>query len=316
MPGEIFHTIRFGSSIPWQNWKPVRKLAAYDPGPFRQAVCAAIGNDLHVLGIRPGGELYHTIRFPNSWQDWEPVSQAAANFPTTGTLSDVACAGIGNDLHVIGIQVGGDLYHTIRFGSSNSWQDWEPVSKHAAYTPNMAFFPRCASVGNDLHVLAIVYGNLYHTIRYSNGKWQDWHNASAEVPKDPGSFLFETCAGIGNDLHVVASNAGELYHTIRFASLYKWQDWKPVSTQAANNPGYIYNGDCAAIGNDLHIVAASLDQLYHTIRFASSIPWQDWKNVSQAATYYPAPATGYWIVLSCAAIGNDLHIIGIMVPEA
>jgi hypothetical protein len=329
----IYHTIRFETLYKWQDWHNASQAAANNPQDpladyqwWRSLSCAAIGKDLHVIGLGLDGNLYHTIRFAssNQWQAWNNVSAHITNNP--GSFGQVTCAAIGNDLHVIGLGAGGNLYHTIRGPKTRKtkWQAWDNASTSIANNPGMPTSPQCASVGNDLHVIGLIAGNLYHTIRDSNGHWQDWGDVSSQVPGYPGPFAFASCAGIGDNLHVVAGSAGKLYHTIRYASpspyvYLPWQDWGNVSDQVAQNPGYIYFVDCAAIGNDLHVVVYNGGQLFHTIRPGSSYPWQElhwqpWGNVSEAAAndpQDPLPFDTWWRSLSCAGIENDLHVIGV-----
>jgi hypothetical protein len=204
----------------------------------------------------PAGYLYHTIRFPNSWQPWGDVGAIVTNDP--GNLGyGTACASIGNDLHVVGIHSSGDLYHTIRF--PNSWQPWGNVSAAVQNNPRGQFGDvSCASIGDNLHVVALHNnGDLYHTIRFPNS-WQPWGNVSAAVQNNPGKFSNVACASIGNDLHVVAANlSANLYHTIRFPN--SWQPWGNVSAAVQNNPiqpGYGFSSaHCASMINDLHLIA-------------------------------------------------------------
>jgi hypothetical protein len=80
----------------------------------------------------PAGFLYHTIRFPNSWQPWGDIGAVVGNDP--GFLIIEGSASIGSDLHVVAIHVKNrELYHTIRF--PNSWQPWGNVSAIVQQNP-------------------------------------------------------------------------------------------------------------------------------------------------------------------------------------
>jgi hypothetical protein len=204
--GYLYHTIRFPNS--WQPWGDVGAIVTNDPGNLGYGTaCASIGNDLHVVGIHSSGDLYHTIRFPNSWQPWGNVSAAVQNNPR-GQFGDVSCASIGDNLHVVALHNNGDLYHTIRF--PNSWQPWGNVSAAVQNNPGKFSNVACASIGNDLHVVGVQYpsGDLYHTIRFPNS-WQPWGNVSAAVqnnPIQPGyGFSSAHCASMINDLHLIAT---------------------------------------------------------------------------------------------------------------
>jgi ribulose bisphosphate carboxylase small subunit len=158
----------------------------------------------------------------------------------------------------------------------------------------------------------MAYGDIFHTIRFSNGSWQDWRNVSATVANNPGQISYLACAGIGNDLHLIgATPPGNLFHTIRYSNG-SWQNWDPVSSRAANNPGQISELACAGIGNDLHLIGATpTGDLFHTIRYSNG-SWQNWRNVS-AANNPVQP--GDMLFESCAGIGNDLHVTMVVRPQ-
>jgi hypothetical protein len=141
------------------------------------------------------GNLYHTIRFPASWQPWGNVSAVVQNNP--GNIIGFTCASIGENLHVVAIGQNEELYHTIRF-KDGSWQPWGNVSAVVQNNPGKFFRVACASIGENLHVVAIGQdGNLYHTIRFP-ASWQPWGNVSAVVQNNPGGqFGGISCARIG-----------------------------------------------------------------------------------------------------------------------
>jgi hypothetical protein len=249
------------------------------------------------------GEIFHTIRYSNSWQPWGNVSQAVANNP--GQFVSVSCASIGYDLHVIGMVPNGKLYHTIRY--SNSWQPWGNVSQAVANNPGQFVSVSCAGIGDDLHVVGFTpSGKLYHTIRYSNS-WQSWDDVSAKIANNPGKFDFVTCANVGNELHVLGlTPSGKLYHTIRYADGKNWQDWGDVSL-VPNNPGKVASVCCSGIKNDLHIVVFAYPGLHHAIRDSNKV-WRYWSDVT-----YATRATTATPSLACARVGcggcHDLHLI-------
>ena len=52
----------------------------------------------------------------------------------------------------------------------------------------------CATVGNDLHVLAVNNGDVWHTIRYGSGTWK----ATFDTPPGQGSqAAYLAVAGAG-----------------------------------------------------------------------------------------------------------------------
>ena len=98
--------------------------------------------------------MWHTIRSPGGWQAWGDVSATVTGNPGIN-FKTVACASIGNDLHVISVADNGNMWHTIR--SPGGWQAWGDVSATVTGNPGINFKTvACASIGNDLHVISVV----------------------------------------------------------------------------------------------------------------------------------------------------------------
>jgi hypothetical protein len=280
------------------------------------------------------GDIFHTIRFSNSWQPWGNVTSAVANNLGPMGYGDVACAGIGNDLHVI-FATGIGMVHTIRYSNYNSWQPWGSISQTIPNTPAGHFYLACAGIGDDLHVIASRttgpgssgLPHVYHTIRYSDSTWQPWGDVSASVgvsssvPNVP-QIRAIACATVGDDLHLVgySYNYG-LVHTIRYSNSNTWQPWGNIRSAIANTPADFGIGDiaCAGIGDDLHLVVNAYAQawnptttMFHTVRFDNPRSWQPWGNVSSGVTNSPGPL----ITIACASVRKDLHVIGSKKPTA
>jgi hypothetical protein len=201
--GELYHTIRYTKLNSWQDWRSVTQVVANNPGQMNFIACADVANDLHLVGITPTtGNLYHTIRFADGhWQDWDNLSARVGGNP--GQIGQVACSGIGHDLHII-VGTNSGIHHTIR-DSNGAWQNWGKVSQIAGLTG--AGYLSCARVGcgncNDLHVLEETPNNLEHTIRFVN-TWQAWDDVSSKIANFPSSgHLKPSCTGVGNNLHVI-----------------------------------------------------------------------------------------------------------------
>ena len=248
--------------------------------------------------------MWHTIRCPGGWQAWGDVSATVTGNPGIN-FKTVACASIGNDLHVISVADNGNMWHTIRSGG---WQAWGDVSATVTGNPGINFKTvACASIGNDLHVISVAdNGNMWHTIR-SPGGWQAWGDVSATVTGNPGiNFKTVACASIGNDLHVISvADNGNMWHTIRSPG--GWQAWGDVSATVTGNPGINFKTvACASIGNDLHVISvADNGNMWHTIRSPGG--WQAWGDVSATVTGNP----GLFNNASSASIPPSLHIVSL-----
>ena len=150
---------------------------------------------MHVVGIA-GGLLWHTIRNPDG--SWVPafglVESVEQNDP--GAFSAISCAGVGNELHVVGI-AGGLLWHTIR-SPDGSWVPAFGLVESVEQNDPGAFSAiSCAGVGNELHVVGIAGGLLWHTIRNPDGSWVPAFGLVESVEQnDPGAFSAISCAGV------------------------------------------------------------------------------------------------------------------------
>ena len=163
----------------WQSfWGDVQANESNDPGNLWTIACAGVDNDLHVVVLAGSdiipiplvsGHPWHTIRFSNppSWQpSWGDVQGQESNDP--GGFTWLACAGVGNDLHVVGLDRNGRPWHTIRFSNPPGWQSfWGDIQANESNDPGGFRQTACAGVGNDLHVIGLT-GHPWHTIRFSN----------------------------------------------------------------------------------------------------------------------------------------------------
>jgi hypothetical protein len=192
---QLLHTIRFTSPPGWQPWGDI-KAAVGNPGGFslNNVAAAGIGGDLHLVVISSptdpdSMDVFHTIRFPSSWQPWGNVESTTAG-PLPGLVWDLAAAAVSGDLHLL-VTNGPSLFHTIRFTSPARWQPWGNVEAAAG---ELGSFRRLAAAdgGGDLHLVAAVgpavtETHLFHTIRFTSpGRWQPWGDIEAAIG-DPGN---------------------------------------------------------------------------------------------------------------------------------
>ena len=207
------------------------------------------------------GLLRHTFRNPDG--SWQPVfgliETQEQNDP--GAFSAVSCAGLGDQLHVVG-SAGGQLWHTFR----NPDGSWQPVfgliESQERNDPGAFSAVSCAwmfggsgfQVVDQLHVVGIAGGQLWDTFRTPLG-WQPIFGLiESQEQNDPGAFSDVSCSPVGNQLHVVGVAGGQLWHTFRNPD----GSWQPVfgliESQEQNNPGAFSAISCSQQGDQLQVV--------------------------------------------------------------
>jgi hypothetical protein len=325
-PFTLWHTIRHSDGS-WQStFGSVQDQEQNIPGAFSAVSCAGagsssvLGGQLHLVGI-VGGRLWHTIREPGG--NWQPtfglIESHEQNNP--GHFTAISCAGVSGQsalvngqLHIVGI-AGGQLWHTIR-NSDGSWQStFGLIESHEQNNPGTFTAISCATLGDQLHVVGVAGGQLWHTIRNSDGSWQSSFGLiESQEHNNPGSFVAVSCAGFGSSspfgdgqLHIVGIAGGQLWHTIRNAAG-NWQStFELIESQEHNNPGAFTAISCAVVGNQLQIVGIAGGPLWHTIRNADG----SWQSTFGLIESHEQNNPGAFTAVSCAGVGNELQLVGI-----
>jgi hypothetical protein len=168
----------------------------------------------------------------------------------------------------------------------------------------------CGGINGDLHIVGIAnYTDVWHTIRHADGSWQP---AFGGVGSDQQGFPAVDCAGVGHDLHVVAidgiDNGGPIWHTVRNAD----GTWQSGFDTVAGSLSFNYVA-CAGVGDELQVVGiTSGGQLWHTIRHADGT-WQEPFGLIQSQE---ANDPGHFLSVSCAGVGDELHLVGVAGGQA
>jgi hypothetical protein len=253
-------------------------------------------------------QLWHTIRNADgSWQSaFGLIEGQESNNP--GPFGWVACGGVGNQLQLTG-QAGWQLWHTIR-NADGSWQPFFGlIEGQESNNPGPFNEIGCAGVGDQLQVVGVVNGQLWHTIRNADGSWQSAFGLiEGQESNNPGRFRAVSCAGVGDQLQVVGIVGGQLWHTIRNAD----GSWQPffglIEGQESNNPGVFSAVGCAGVGDQLQVVGIVGGQLWHTIRNADG----SWQSAFGLVEGQESNNPGVFSAVGCAGVGDQLQVVGIV----
>ena len=274
----------------------------------------AMTDQLHACVRATDGQLFHTIRFANSWQSFFGNVNAQESNGSNLRFSDVDCSGIGGNLHVTAIARDGIIWHTIRF--ANSWQSFFGNVNAQESNGSLLRFSEVGCAGtdnNNLHVTAVATdGTIWHTIRISNSWQSSFGNVNAQE-SNGGSLRFGSvdCATIGEDLHVTAVDQnGIIWHTIRFSNGTWVSGFGNVNNQESNGGILRFsNVGCTAIGEDLHVTAVDQNGIiWHTIRFSNGI-WQSF--FGNVNSHESNGGSLRFSDVDCANVGNNLHVTAV-----
>jgi hypothetical protein len=149
-----------------------------------------------VVGLTDVGGMWHTIRHADgSWvASFGDVKAQEANDP--GYFAAVGCAGVGDELHVVGLTDVGGMWHTIRHADGSWVASFGDVKGQEANDPGYFAAVGCAGVGDELHVVGLTHvGGMWHTIRHADGSWvPSFGDVKAQEANDPGHFSMVACA--------------------------------------------------------------------------------------------------------------------------
>jgi hypothetical protein len=206
---QLYHTIRYAGGSWHSPFGLIEGVVQGGPSRFTRVSCAGTGADLQLVGVGLNGQLWHTIRREDgSWHSpfglVEGVVQGGP--PAPGGFARVGCAGVGNDLQLVGLGSDGQLYHSIRY-AEGSWQSpFVLVESEVQGGPPRFTRVSCAGVGTDLQLVGVGSdGQLWHTIRHEDGSWHSSFGlVEGVVQGGPPAFTSVACGAGPNDaLHVL-----------------------------------------------------------------------------------------------------------------
>jgi hypothetical protein len=256
--GRLWHAVR-GADGNWEGtFKLVERLVDGAPrAGFSAVACGGTGDDVQVIAFGADSRIYHTLRYSDgTWQAFfghveAKVSRGPRAFAGGG------CAGVGAELHVVGVGDDGGLHHTIRY-PDGTWRDpFETVKQPAGGSPTGFALASCTGVGTELHLIGTTRGGqLWHTIRQADGRWQSkWTRVADVVADGPTEFTAVTCAAAGPSVHLLGTgDDGRLYHTVRYSDGFWQRGFGIIETRVSGGPQQFTFASCAGLGNALQLV--------------------------------------------------------------
>lgn len=225
---DIFHSLRRVDGS-WLSFSGLRYEAGA-PGVFGDVSIGGNSStgELHLVGKTSDGNLWHTIRRANgTWSPFDSLWLEIGLPPDHFIRVSVSANAATGELHVMGLDPNGNLWHGLRRGDG-SWRypnPWDSLWLEIGLPPNhfSGVSISANSATGQLHVIGVdPNGNLWHGLRYADGTWRypdPWDSLWLEIGL-PGQFTSVSTAAnpATGELHVVGlTSDGSLYHTIRRA---------------------------------------------------------------------------------------------------
>jgi surface antigen len=270
--GRLWHTIR-SSDGTWATRGDAGRVVG--GAAVRAAGVAGDGTEgeAQFVVATTSGRLWHTIRNADgTWRARGDLGRALG----IGAVKAIAGAsdGVSGEAQFAILTTSGRLWHTIR-RADGSWQ--RPGDLGRVVGPSVVTGVAAAGDGTEgeaQFIVATADGNLWHTIRRSNGTWQPRGDMSRTFGF--GSARAVAAAGdgmAGEAQFAAATSGGRLWHTIRDDGG-AWQRRGDLGSALGLGTVTAASGSAdGTTGEAQFAVVTSDGRLWHTLRDAKGA-WQ------------------------------------------
>jgi len=217
------------------------------------------------LVVRGGdNKIYYRVREGGAWSGWNSVPGSTSDPP--------AAAVIANQLHIVVLGGGGQIFHGYVDLSTSIWSGWTLVS---GATPSP---PALAAYGNRLYLLVRGLDNHIYIRYWQAGSWSAWAGFATGATCDG-----PTAVGYDNKIHIVIRGlAGGLWYTCLDIASWTYSGWSSISGDTPSRPALTTDDSKLYL-----VVRGNNDHVYFNVFNGT---WQGWNEVPGLTQIAPAAA--------------------------
>ncbi|MFJ2868719.1 PKD domain-containing protein [Kitasatospora sp. NPDC087314] len=267
----------------------------------------------HSNGLFNGGAHYGY----GLWAPFTPVGAGNAPFQD-GTVTSTTIAATSDQVAHNLATANGRLYiadrliqpgHWEKVGwwvPDGKWNDWAEVTAPGAAGPLPGAPDQIASatIGNTLHVLALVNGTVYQTTAdYAAGRWTGWANVSAATGL--GTTTKISAAATGNSLHIATLDSfGRAYIADGNYDRGTWSSGELTAILGTPSGRPANQIAAASTGDKLHVVVLDYGTVRQAIGDYAAGRWTGWNDITAPA----GTQIGNIDRIAAAGTGNKLQV--------
>ncbi|MFJ2868718.1 PKD domain-containing protein [Kitasatospora sp. NPDC087314] len=242
-----------------------------------------------------------------AWAPFTPVPAEGADFPTGSVIGRAVATTSDQKAHNLVVDNYGKIHITDRLVQPNgTWTPWAEVTAPGAAGPLPGIPDQIASatIGNTLHVLALVNGTVYQTTAdYAAGRWTGWANVSAATGL--GTTTKISAAATGNSLHIATLDSfGRAYIADGNYDRGTWSSGELTAILGTPSGRPANQIAAASTGDKLHVVVLDYGTVRQAIGDYAAGRWTGWNDITAPA----GTQIGNIDRIAAAGTGNKLQV--------